>query len=130
LPPSVIVGKVGDVLPQDHLPRPGQLRGLLLAEKGLKPVNDLRQRYASHGPTSRAVPADAKQQIQSARRRLPFHSARDCGKRPAHATGLGPGHPRSIPGGRGAILLQAMAFAKVNPAANCTGEFTRRFRTG
>ena len=39
---SVIVGKVGDVLPKDHLPRTIQLRGLLFAEVDTKPVNNLR----------------------------------------------------------------------------------------
>ena len=40
---AVVVGKVGHVLPQDHLPRPIQLRGIVLAEVGLKPLNYLRQ---------------------------------------------------------------------------------------
>ena len=39
---SVVVGKLGDIFPQDHLPRSRQMRGLLLAVMGLKALHDLR----------------------------------------------------------------------------------------
>ena len=45
----VVIGKVGDVLPQDHFPRTIQLRGLLIAVVGLQALDGLRQIYPSHG---------------------------------------------------------------------------------